>query len=153
MKKFKYLFLLILMIIITGCTKNENSNVNLEEIMPKLYEGIEKDDIPELNYTKVTKENSEYYLGKVDFEYTEALASEPIMSSIAHSVVLVKLDNANLANTAKKEILEKVNPEKWICVKVDDQNVLTASKKNIVLLVMDNEYASRIKENFLNLDI
>lgn len=153
MKKiFKLTLLTFIVFIIVGCTKKEtNLDRKLTDIMKELYKGINEEDVLELEQTKVTKKNQSYYLGDVTFEYKEALASEPLMSSVAHSVVLVRLKSSNDAEKAKKEIKEKVDPAKWICVSVEDKNVLVESKGDLVLLVMDNEVASKIKDNFLNL--
>lgn len=153
MKKiFKLTLLTLIVFIIVGCTKKEtNIDGKLTDIMKELYKGINEEDVLELEQTKVTKKNQSYYLGDVTFEYKEALASEPLMSSVAHSVVLVRLNSSNDAEKAKKEIKEKVDPAKWICVSVEDKNVLVESKGDLVLLVMDNEVASKIKDNFLNL--
>lgn len=153
MKKiFKLTLLTLIVFIIIGCTKKEtNLDGKLTDIMKELYKGINEEDVLELEQTKVTKKNQSYYLGDVTFEYKEALASEPLMSSVAHSVVLVRLNSSNDAEKAKKEIKEKVDPAKWICVSVEDKNVLVESKGDLVLLVMDNEVASKIKDNFLNL--
>ncbi|UKI28961.1 MAG: hypothetical protein L6V78_00885 [Clostridium sp.] len=86
------------------------------------------------------------------FKYKEALASERAMSSIAHSVVLVRLEDAKDADKAMKEIKEKVDPRKWVCVGVADENVLVVNRGDIVMLVMDDELAQTIKDNFLNLE-
>ena len=153
MKKiFKLTLLTFMVFIIVGCTKKEtNLDGKLTDIMKELYKGINEEDVLELEQTKVTKKNQSYYLGDVTFEYKEALASEPLMSSVAHSVVLVRLNSSNDAEKIKEEIKEKVDPAKWICVSVEDKNVLVESKGDGVLLVMDNEVASKIKDNFLNL--
>jgi len=52
----------------------------------------------------------------------------------------------------KKAIKEKIDPRKWVCVGVDEKNVLVASKGDLVILVMDNTYSSKIRDNFLNLE-
>ena len=135
-----------------GCGKNQ-SNIQepLSDVMKKLYENISEDEMPLLETVEVTKENQEYYLGNVSFNYQEALASEPVMSSIAHSVVLIRLKDTKNIESIKKEIKEKVDPNKWICVGVEDKNVIVVSKGNLILLVMDDEYATQIRDNFLNL--
>ena len=51
-----------------------------------------------------------------------------------------------------KEIKEKVNPRKWVCVEVAEENVLVVNRGDIVMLVMDDELAQTIKDNFLNLE-
>ena len=153
MKKIGYVFMITMIcFLFIGCGKNQ-SNIQepLSDVMKKLYENISEDEMPLLETIEVTKDNQEYYLGNVSFNYQEALASEPVMSSIAHSVVLIRLkDNKNI-ESIKKEIKEKVDPNKWICVGVEDKNVIVVSKGNLILLVMDDEYATQIRDNFLNL--
>lgn len=153
MKKIGYVFMIIMVcFLFIGCGKNQ-SNIQepLSDVMKKLYENISEDEMPLLETVEVTKENQEYYLGNVSFNYQEALASEPVMSSIAHSVVLIRLKDTKNIESIKKEIKEKVDPNKWICVGVEDKNVIVVSKGNLILLVMDDEYATQIRDNFLNL--
>lgn len=153
MKKIGYGFMIIMVcFLFIGCGKNQ-SNIQepLSDVMKKLYENISEDEMPLLETIEVTKENQEYYLGNVSFNYQEALASEPVMSSIAHSVVLIRLKDTKNIESIKKEIKEKVDPNKWICVGVEDKNVIVVSKGNLILLVMDDEYATQIRDNFLNL--
>ena len=153
MKKIGYVFMITMIcFLFIGCGKNQ-SNIQepLSDVMKKLYENISEDEISLLETVEVTKENQEYYLGNVSFNYQEALASEPVMSSIAHSVVLIRLKDTKNIESIKKEIKEKVDPNKWICVGVEDKNVIVVSKGNLILLVMDDEYATQIRDNFLNL--
>lgn len=153
MKKIGYVFMITMIcFLFVGCGKNQ-SNIQepLSDVMKKLYENISEDEMPLLETVEVTKENQEYYLGNISFNYQEALASEPVMSSIAHSVVLIRLKDTKNIESIKKEIKEKVDPNKWICVGVEDKNVIVVSKGNLILLVMDDEYATQIRDNFLNL--
>ena len=153
MKKIGYVFMITMIcFLFVGCGKNQ-SNIQepLSDVMKKLYENISEDEMPLLETVEVTKENQEYYLGNVSFNYQEALASEPVMSSIAHSVVLIRLKDTKNIESIKKEIKDKVDPNKWICVGVEDKNVIVVSKGNLILLVMDDEYATQIRDNFLNL--
>lgn len=131
--------------------KEENIEGTLDSLMTRLYEGIPDDQKPYLGNTVVTSENVEYYLGTTDIEYKEALASEPLMGSIAHSVVLVRLNSQEDAESAKEKIETNINPAKWVCVEVDRQNVKVASRGDLVVLIMDNELADKILENFNNL--
>ena len=153
MKKIGYVFMITMIcFLFIGCGKNQcNIQEPLSDVMKKLYENISEDEMPLLETVEVTKENQEYYLGNVSFNYQEALASEPVMSSIAHSVVLIRLKDTKNIESIKKEIKEKVDPNKWICVGVEDKNVIVVSKGNLILLVMDDEYATQIRDNFLNL--
>lgn len=151
MKKISIL-LVVLCALLVGCSNKKGLDGSLSEIMKEVYAGIPSDDLPDLENNKVTSENFSYYLGDVTFKYKEALASEPKMSSIAHSVVLVRLEDAKDADKAMKEIKEKVNPRKWVCVEVAEENVLVVNRGDIVMLVMDDELAQTIKDNFLNLE-
>lgn len=151
MKKITIL-LIILSAFLVGCSNKKGLDKPLKDIMKEVYAGIPSDDLPELETTKVTSENLSYYLGDVTFKYKEALASEPVMSSIAHSVVLVRLDDAKDADKAMKEIKEKVNPRKWVCVEVAEENVLVVNRGDVIMLVMDDELAQTIKDNFLNIE-
>ena len=153
MKKIiSLLFLLMGVLIITsGCQKKqENVEENLTDIMAKIYEnaGVSNEDMETVS---LNDENSSYYIGDVSFSFKEGLASEPIMSSVAHSVVLVRLNSASDAEKAKKEIKEKVDPNKWICVSVDEENVYVESIGDLVLLVMDNQNGEKLKTSFLSL--
>lgn len=139
-----------LIFVFSNKDKNKQPNVegSLEEIMAKLYDGIPEDELPMLENTQVTPENIEYYLGTSDIEYTEALASEPLMSSIAHSVVLVRVDDKANVNDIKDKIRNSINPRKWICVAVEDKDVKVESKGNLVVLIMVNDQSDKILENF-----
>ena len=133
---------------LTGCTtKEQNIEGSLEEIMTKLYEGISEDELPmALSNIEVTSENVENYLGTSDIEFDSALASEPMVGSIAHSVVLVRAKEDQDIEALKKQIEENINPSKWICVTAE--NVVVKNKGNLILVVMANELAPRIEENF-----
>ena len=143
MKKISILLLIVLSIFIfTGCTKKEkNIEGTLEELMTKVYSDIAEENRPMmLTNTEVNEENIEYYLGTTDIEYTEALGSESGVGSIAHSVVLLRAkDNANIEEI-KTKIKENINPRKWICVGVEEKDVIVESKGNLIILIMSSEF-------------
>lgn len=139
---------------LAGCgEKEQNLKGNLSDLMKELYEGagIKEGDIMALNNTEITKENLSYYLGVEELDYKEALASEPMVGSIAHSVVLVRMNEGADIKKAKKEIKEKVNPRKWICVGVEPNNVIVESKGDVIVLIMDNEKSKELSESFQKL--
>ena len=51
----------------------------------------------------------------------------------------------------EKEIKEKVDPNKWVCVSVDEENVYVESVGDLVILAMDNQNGEKLKDSFLNL--
>ena len=96
---------------------------------------------------EVTKETAEYFLGTADIEFKEALVSESGVGAIAHSVVLVRLNDAKDAEDAVSKIKENANPRKWICVEAS--NVIVKSKGDLVILIMSNEVlAPKLEANF-----
>lgn len=153
----KKIFLVIIMgvlcLSLTGCGE-KNVEGTLEEIMTKVYADIPEDERPMmLMNTEVNEENIEYYLGTTDIEYDSALASESGVGSIAHSVVLLRTkDNADIENI-KTTIRENVDPRKWICVGVEEDDVIVKNKGNLVILIMVEDEATRekIEQAFDNL--
>lgn len=153
MKKLVYIMVVaIVFLSVTGCIKKEeNISGNLTDLMQQVYEGVPSSSIPKLVQTEVTDDNEVYYLGTTELQYEEALASEPVMSSIAHSVVLIRMKNGKEAEEAVKLVKESVDPRKWVCVEVEEKNVFVERRGNLVILIMDNEFASLIHDNFFQL--
>ena len=112
----------------------KNVEGTLEEIMAKVYEGIPQENLPMLTDIPVDNESVEGFLGTTEVSYKEALAKEPMISSIPHSVVLVRLNDAKDAKAAVEKIKASVNPRKWICVEAS--NVVVKSKGDLVILIM-----------------
>jgi len=134
-----------------------NVEGTLEEIMAKVYEGIPAENLPMLGQMPIDTEGVEYYLGTKDVSFKEALVSEPMIGSIPHSVVLVRLNDAKDADAAVTKIKENANPRKWICVEAS--NVVVKSKGDLVILIMsdteitpaEEHLAPKLEANFNNL--
>ena len=159
MKKIKKILLLLLvctsLISLTGCAE-KNVEGTLEEIIEKIYEGIPPDEMPNvenIDVLEMAPDNITYYIGTTDIEYEEILASEPMMSSIAYSVVLVRMKDGADIEDAKTKIKESVDPRKWWCVEVPEDDVIVKSKGDLIILIMvENETArEKIEKGFDNL--
>ena len=129
----------------------KNVEGTLEELMTKVYANISEENLPMmLANMEVNSENVEVVLGTTEVDYKEAMVSESMVGSIAHSVALVRLNNAKDANEAVEKIKESANPRKWICVEAS--NVVVKSKGDLVILIMSNEtLAPSLEANFDNL--
>ena len=153
-KKFSYVLVMLVIVALTVGCGNKNIEGSLEDIMTKVYADIPENERPMmLMNTEVNDENIEYYLGTKDIEYEEALASESGIGSIAHSVVLVRIkENADVAEI-KEKIKENVNPRKWICVGVEEDDVIVENKGDLIILIMvENENnREKIDNNFKSL--
>ena len=157
MKTLKKISLVIIMLVVaglvTGCGA-KNIEGSLEDIMAKVYADIPEDQRPMmLMNVEVNEENVEYYLGSKDIEFEEALASEPGIGSIAHSVVLVRVkDNADI-EAIKDKIEDTINPRKWVCVGVEEDDIIVENKGNLIALIMIDDETTRekIENSFENL--
>ena len=122
-----------------------NVEGTLEEIMAKVYAGIPEENLPMLGQMPVDAENVESYLGTTDISFKEALVSEPMIGSIPHSVVLVRLNDAKDADAVVAKIKENVNPRKWICVEAS--NVIVKSKGDLVILIMSDAEGTPVEQH------
>ena len=130
-----------------------NSGEDLLALVDKLYEGQDglfsrlQSQIVDVEDSDVVK----YYTGLENGTKLEyVVTSEPMISSQAYSLVLAKVKDAVNANEVAKEMSEKVNTAKWICVSAE--KLYATSSGNIVLLVMSSEdMAKPIYEKFKTL--
>lgn len=117
---------------------------DLEKIIDKLYEGRE-DNLPALQtqQIEVTDDITVNMLTGLesgqDLEYL--VASEPLMSSQAYSLVIAKVKNGVDANKVAKEMNEKVDQRKWICVSAE--KVYSTSSGDVVFLIMSSEETAK----------
>ena len=123
----------------------------LEEIMEKIYGNIPEEQLPMmLGNIELTSENIEGFIGTSDVKYTEAIANESMTGSIAHSVVLLRLENESDVPDVVQKIKDNVDPRKWICVEAS--KVVVKNKGNLVVLIMStDELAPKLEKNFNNL--
>ena len=85
----------------------------------------------------LTGEDFSYWLGTTDASGIDAaIYSEPMMSSVAYSVCLVRAKDGTDIEQLKKDIFDKVNAVKWLCVAAE--KVLVTNSDNTILLVMTN---------------
>jgi len=154
MKKiFLVLLMGVFMFSLTGCGEKSVEG-SLEDLMTSVYEEIPENERPMmLTNTEVNEENIEYYLGTKDISYEEALASESGVGSIAHSVVLVRVKDGADVEDVKTKIKENIDPRKWICVGVEDKDVIVENKGDLIILMLVEDKNTReiIEKGFDNL--
>ena len=157
MKIFKKIGLLFVVcvctLLMTGCGE-KNVEGTLEDLMAKVYADIPQENRPMmLENIEVNEENIEYYLGTSDIEYESALASESGIGSIAHSVVLVRTKKNADVESIKTKIKESINPNKWICVGVDEKDVIVENKGDLIILILveNSDNRESLKNAFDNL--
>lgn len=168
MKKiFLVLVMSILCLGLTGCgEKNVEGELTdiMESVYEEMYDDVSEEERPMLATVNVlektedmtdedVKAQVEYAIGTTDIEYKEIYESKPMIGSIAYSVVLVRMEENADIEAAKKAIKENVNPRKWICAEVAEEDVIVKSKGDLIILIMvENEtLREKIEEGFENL--
>ena len=73
----------------------------------------------------------------------EAAISEPMMGSQAYSLAVVRVKDAADSEKVAKEMLNGIDPRKWICVEADNLRAMT--KGDLVLFFMvDSSFAETV---------
>jgi len=161
-----------LSIIEAGEGKEITVNSSLNDILAKVYYGV-KDIYPQglMSMHFEIKDGKHLVMGEempaeefsaylasfigADAEkigVTEAVVCEPMMSSKAHSVAVIRVAEGTDIEAAKKEIKENVNPAKWICVSVNPLNVRVENIGSLILLAMDDTCVDELVSNFRSFD-
>ncbi len=153
-KVLKLLIVVLLSLGLAACSgDSDNIDLPLSEIMDKLYEGIPEEDLPMMaEYVTVNSDNEYWYLGTAGLQFEEALAVEPMIGSIAHSVVLVKVADGTDVQEVENQIKDNIDTRKWVCVGIEKDQLIITHRGNIILVVIDDlGVGNTIKENFENI--
>lgn len=117
--------------------KLDANTAELSVVLQKLYEGYDE-ELPMLG--EMTLEDPEMFSWLTFVEYiegAEGMVSEPMMGSIAHSFVLVRVPEGTDAADFAAQMEANCDPRKWICVEAE--KVASASYGNLALLCMSTE--------------
>lgn len=116
------------------------SSEGLTALIDKLYVGKEE-TLPQLVTNIVDITNTEMVNSVTGLENGNNLeflaVSEPLMTSQAYSLVLAKVKEGVNANDIAREMSEKVDPRKWICVTAE--KIYATNSGDVVILVMSSE--------------
>ncbi len=134
-KKLCLVIILCLVLVLVGCSSTD-VNGSLSDIMNTINKDLPAVTKNNLVDTEITDENYAMFLGEADINYEEALVSENMIGSIAHSVILVRLKDGEDIEKAKEEIRGGINPRKWICVWVEDEDVIIENKGNLIIAII-----------------
>ena len=79
---------------------------------------------------------------------TEAAAFEPMMGSLAFSLVLVRVVDGADSKAVAESMHSGIDPRKWICVEADDLKV--AGFGDVVMLIMVNSDSGMTAQSFVD---
>lgn len=144
MKKFLSLILCAMMVLtLVACGSKDAGNaggnkegdtMDLTAMVDKLYEGIAADNMPMVMTQEVPADAFEGVFFIPAVEGATGVMSEPMMSSIAHSVCLLRVAEGTDVEATRAAIEANMNPRKWLCVEAEKSGVI--ANGNTILLVM-----------------
>ena len=79
---------------------------------------------------------------------TEAAAYEPMIGSIAFSMVMARVAPGEDAKAVAADMKSGVDPRKWICVEADD--LLVAGRADVVMLIMVSSTNDMTAQSFVD---
>lgn len=128
----------------------ENLEGTLEEIVASIYENATNEMAlgPVTPITLTSPDEVKYMLGLDNVEgVVEAVTSEAMMSAVAYSLALVKVEEGADIEAIKTEIHEGVDSRKWICVEAE--KVIVTNSGDVILMIMtEADMADSIVEAF-----
>lgn len=77
----------------------------------------------------------------------EAAVFEPMMGSIAFSMVLVRVNDAADAETVAEQMKANIDPRKWVCVEAND--ILVAGYCDVVMFIMLDSSSGLTAQSFV----
>jgi len=126
-------------------TTGDPDTMTLPEIMAAIMD-IET-ELPMLGEIEPDAESFEFYTFVPAQDGLEAYVSEPMMSSIAHSVVLVRVSGDLDVEEIAKQIEDNHDPRKWCCVEAE-KSIVTVNGSTILLVMSSTDVADAVTANF-----
>lgn len=120
-------------------TEGQTQNIKLDELINQIYEK-QAVDFPVGEPTTIDltdADTTKYFTGIEDgTQLTEAISSEAMIGSQAYSLVVARAKEDTDLDALKKEMLDGIDPRKWICVGAD--KVIVGNYQNILILIMSD---------------
>ena len=145
----------LLLALFAGCGASSSSSAaaggnipgTLEEIMEKLYEGIDENNMPMVANTELTADNAESFVGVPASDFKEGLSSDAMINAVAHSVCLLRAEDAAAAEELAKAVEENADPRKWICVEAESK-IVDFSGDTVILIMTSADLAEQLHSGF-----
>ena len=146
MKKFIALCLVLAMAatLFVGCAAKKSAT--LEGTPAEIIEKIYAQNPVEFAAMTLTPDDPDfgamwdwnYYTGLADgSKVKESAASEPMIGSIAFSLVVLRVNKGEDTKAVAQEMKDNINTRKWMCVEANDLQV--AGFGDVIMLIMVDE--------------
>ena len=90
-----------------------------------------------------------YYTGLADgSKIKEAAVTEPMIGSIAFSMVVLRVNEGEDAKAVAQEMKDNINTRKWMCVEAGDLQVVGYG--DVVMLIMVDSTSGLTSQSFVD---
>lgn len=143
-------------LLFAACGKKEEGSNQLEGSLTDIMAGLyEKADLSEdfragmdsFETYELTEDLEVSILGTDEIDYTEGVASIPMISPNAYQCVLLRVEENNV-DTVKQQLKDNADLNKWVCVSAE--TMLIESRGNVIFFIMgDNDTVYAMNDAFL----
>ncbi len=120
-----------------------DTSIKLTDMIANICDGV---DLPVSDVFELDDSNFEAFSFVKWEDGIEAVCSEAQISTSAHSLVLIRTEQAKAEELAKA-IADKANVRKWVCVQSEIGKVLYANGYVLLMLTFENAFDG-LKANF-----
>lgn len=153
MKKTGSLILAILLAFgLIGCSskapaaeEKPGDGMSLTEIADSILTDVP--DLPKVQSMELNGDNFAQFAFVERPDGVEGLVSEAMISSIAHSVVLLRTPDNQSAQLLAEDVEANANPRKWICVEAE-KTIVSVHGSTVLLVMSFEKSADTIAANF-----
>lgn len=150
-----FLSLTLVMSSVIACGKKDSKksepavDITAEELITKVYENTDAElynqSVSTMPIDIEDTDSMLYYLGVESLDGLQSAAvSEPMMSSIAHSVVALKFDSADAANAAASSLKDTAPVQKWLCVMPDAVTTKVVFNTYVVFCMSSTDFVNNL---------
>lgn len=119
--------------------------MTLEEIADSILADVP--DLPAVQNVALNDDNFFYYAFVEPSAGVTGLASDAMIGSIAHSVVLLRAADEKAAEALAKDVETNMDPRKWICVEAE-KSIVSVHGSTVLLVMSFESTADTIAANF-----
>ena len=140
-----------------ACEKTEVDSNRMEgsltDIMTGLYEQADLSEdfragMDSFETYELTQDLEVSILGTDEIDYTEGVASIPMISPNAYQCVLLRVEEDSV-DTVKQQLKDNADLNKWVCVSAE--TMLIESRGDVIFFIMgDNDTVYAMNEAFLS---
>jgi len=116
---------------------NPELTESLEDIIKAMHTALPEEMADHVAFQEISDDMKKYFLGTEDIDFTEALAAEPMIGVMPHSIVVFRVAEGSDVEAIVQLVKENADPRKWICVGVEPEKVLVSSIGHTIALVID----------------